>query len=82
MTTLTHLSRGQQVFSWMLQRLPDAGLVKAKTVGIDATTLEANAALRSIMRRDTGESPEARGKITPAFFHTSTTSCSFLSRAH
>jgi transposase len=40
----------------MLQRLADAGLVKAKTVGIDATTLEANAALRSIVRRDTGES--------------------------
>jgi hypothetical protein len=27
----------------MLQRLADAGLVKGKTVGIDATTLEANA---------------------------------------
>ena len=32
------------------------GLVKGKTVGIDATTLEANAALRSIVRRDTSES--------------------------
>jgi transposase len=32
-----------------------AGLVKGKTLGIDATTLEANAALRSIVRRDTGE---------------------------
>jgi transposase len=40
----------------MLQRLADAGLIKGKTVGIDATTLEANAALRSIVRRDTGES--------------------------
>jgi len=40
----------------MLQRLADAGLVKGKTVGIDATTLEANAALRSIVRRDTSES--------------------------
>ena len=40
----------------MLQRLADAGLVKGKTVGIDATTLEANAALRSIVRRDNGES--------------------------
>lgn len=29
---------------------------EGKTVGIDATTLEANAALRSIVRRDTGES--------------------------
>jgi len=44
------------VFTWMLQRLADAGLVKGKTVGIDATTVEANAALRSIVRRDTGES--------------------------
>ncbi len=40
----------------MLQRLADADLVKGKTVGIDATTLEANAALRSIVRRDAGES--------------------------
>jgi transposase len=40
----------------MLQRLADAGLVKGKTIGIDATTLEANAALRSIVRRETGES--------------------------
>jgi len=39
----------------MLQRLADEGLVKGKTVGIDATTLEANAALRSIVRRDTSE---------------------------
>ena len=44
------------VFTWVLQRLADADLVKGKTVGIDATTLEANAALRSIVRRDTGES--------------------------
>jgi transposase len=42
------------VFTWILQRLADAGLVKGKTIGIDATTLEANAALRSIVRRDTG----------------------------
>jgi transposase len=43
------------VFTWILQRLADAGLVKGTTIGIDATTLEANAALRSIVRRDTGE---------------------------
>jgi transposase len=43
------------VFTWVLQRLADAGLVKGHTLGIDATTLEANAALRSIVRRDTGE---------------------------
>ena len=43
------------VFTWVLQGLSTAGLVKGKTIGIDATTLEANAALRSIVRRDTGE---------------------------
>ena len=37
-------------------RLVEAGLLKGKTVAIDATTLEANAAMRSIVRRDTGES--------------------------
>ena len=43
------------VFTWVQQRLVDAGLLKGKTVAIDATTLEANAAMRSIVRRDTGE---------------------------
>ena len=47
------------VFTWVLERLAGAGLVKGKTVGVDATTLEANAAMRSIERRDTGESYEA-----------------------
>ena len=40
----------------MLQVLAKHGLVSGKTVGVDATTLEANAAMRSIVRRDTGES--------------------------
>jgi transposase len=53
---LIDLETHEAVFIWMLQRLADAGLVKGTTVGIDATTLEANAALRSIVRRDTGES--------------------------
>ena len=52
---LIDLETHEAVFTWMLQRLADARLVKGKTVGIDATTLEANAALRSIARRDTGE---------------------------
>ena len=47
------------VFTWVLQRLADAKLVLGRTVGIDATTLEANAAMRSIVRRDTGESYDA-----------------------
>src|SRR5205814_2990998 len=37
----------------------EAGLLKGKQIGIDATTLEANAAMRSIVRRDSGESYEA-----------------------
>ena len=52
------LETHRAVFTWVLQCLSTAGLVKGKTIGIDATTLEANAALRSIVRRDTGESYE------------------------
>jgi transposase len=48
----------RQVFAWVLALLADVGLVKGKRIGIDATTLEANAALRSIVRRDNGESYE------------------------
>jgi transposase len=44
------------VFGWVLTVLLKAGLVKGKTLGLDATTLEANAAMRSIVRRDSGES--------------------------
>jgi transposase len=55
---LIDLETHQAVFTWVLQRLADAGLVKGQTIGLDATTLEANAALRSIVRRDTGESYE------------------------
>ena len=56
---LIDIETHQAVFAWVLERLAEAGLVNGKTVGIDATTLEANAALRSIVRRDTGESYEA-----------------------
>jgi transposase len=48
----------QEVFTWVLKRLGEDGLLRGKTLGIDATTLEANAALRSIVRKDTGESYE------------------------
>src|SRR2546425_5932905 len=48
----------RKVFVWVLGRLQDRGLLKGKRIGIDATTLEANAALRSIVRRDSGESYE------------------------
>src|SRR5437667_6716089 len=43
------------VFTWVQQRLVEVGLLKGTTVAIDATTLEANAAMRSIVRRDTEE---------------------------
>jgi transposase len=49
------LETHRAVFTWMQQRLAEAGLLKGKTVAIDATTLEANAAMRSIVRRDTGD---------------------------
>ena len=44
------------MFAWVLERLATEGLLVGKTVGIDATTLEANAAMRSSVRRDTGDS--------------------------
>jgi transposase len=50
------LETHQEVFTWALKLLADRRLVKGKTLGVDATTLEANAALRSIVRRDTGDS--------------------------
>jgi hypothetical protein len=46
----------QRIFTWVLERLAQGGLVKSKTVGVDSTTLEANAAMKSIVRRDSGES--------------------------
>ncbi len=48
----------QAVFTWVLGVLAEANLLRGDTLGIDATTLEANAALRSIVRRDTGETYE------------------------
>jgi transposase len=53
---LMDLETHTRIFSWILQVLAKHGLVGGKTVGVDATTLEANAAMRSIVRRDTGES--------------------------
>jgi len=46
----------QRIFTWVLERLAQAGLIKGRTIGVDSTTLEANAAMKSIVRRDTGES--------------------------
>ena len=48
----------REVFGWVLGVLADRGLLKGQRIAIDATTLEANAAMRSIVRRDTGASYE------------------------
>ena len=50
-----HASRS---VAWVLEVLADRGLLKGQRIAIDATTLEANAAMRWIVRRDTGESYE------------------------
>lgn len=43
------------MFVWVLALLQQKKLLKGKTVGVDSTTLEADAAMKSIVRRDTGE---------------------------
>ena len=52
---LIDIETHRAVFTWVQQRLVEVGLLKGKTIAIDATTLEANAAMRSIVRRDTEE---------------------------
>jgi transposase len=55
------------VFTWVQQRLVEVGLLTGKTIAIDATTLEANAAMRSIVRRDTEETyPEFLTRLAQA----------------
>jgi transposase len=46
----------QRIFTWVLERLAQSGLIRGKTIGVDSTTLEANAAMKSIVRRDSRES--------------------------
>src|SRR6516225_12203456 len=55
---LIYVETHQAVSRSVLALLAEKGLLKGKTVGIDGTTLEANAAMRSIVRRDTGEEYE------------------------
>ena len=43
------------VFDWVLVLIAEAGLIKGERIGLDASTMEANAALRNIVRRDNGE---------------------------
>src|SRR5512144_139530 len=45
----------EEVFGWVLARIAEHGLVKGERIGVDASTMEANAALRTIVRRDSGE---------------------------
>ena len=51
-----NLGTHKAVFTWVLKRLSREGLLSGQNLGIDATTLEANAALKSIVRRDNGDS--------------------------
>jgi transposase len=44
-----------EVFQFVLKIAGEKGLIAGKAVGVDSTTLEANAAMKSIVRRDTGE---------------------------
>jgi transposase len=56
---LVNAETHQRIFAWVLERMAQSGLIKGKTIGVDSTTLEANAAMKSIVRRDTGESYSA-----------------------
>jgi transposase len=51
---LMNLGTHEAMFRWVLKRLAAEGLLSGKNLGVDATTLEANAALKSIVRRDNG----------------------------
>jgi len=44
----------ESVFGWVLKLVAEQGLVRGKRIGVDASTMEANAALRTIVRRDDG----------------------------
>jgi len=44
-----------EVFRWVLRRVEEAGLLRGRSVGVDSTTLDTGAAMKSIVRRDTGQ---------------------------
>lgn len=52
---LIDIETHQEVFGYVLKILANHELIEGKTIGVDSTTLEANAALRSIVRRDNGQ---------------------------
>ena len=45
----------EAVFEWVLRLAREHELLTGSAVGVDATTLEANAAMKAIVRKDTGE---------------------------
>ena len=45
----------EKVFDWVLKLVAERGLIKGERIGVDGSTMEANAALRTIVRRDNGE---------------------------
>ena len=50
----------EKVFAFVLKLVAERGLVKGERIGVDGSTMEANAALRTIMRRDNGLSSDAK----------------------
>lgn len=52
---LIDLETHAEIFGFVLKLLAEHGLVSGKTIGVDGTTLEANAAMKSIVRRDDGQ---------------------------
>ncbi len=50
------LETHKAVFRWVIKVLTGEGLISGRTIAIDATTLEANAAMKSIVRREDGQS--------------------------
>jgi transposase len=46
----------ETVFDWVLKLVAEKGLIRGKRIGLDASTMEANAALRTIVRREDGRS--------------------------
>src|SRR5271157_3439803 len=49
----------ETVFGWVLKLVAERGLVRGERIGVDGSTMEANAALRTIVRRDSGQSYRA-----------------------
>ena len=53
----------------MLKRVHDHGLLSGKTVGVDSTFIEANAAMKSIVRKESGEDWRAYQPVEKAVAH-------------